>query len=97
MQENDYLNEIKNLIINNEINKRVKEYSVNKSDLETKYKIGKMLSDAGKHYGEGVIKKYSIKLTQEFGKGYSERSLKYMRKFYEFQKGHALHAFLSLD
>ena len=42
---------IKGLLIDNEINKRVKEYSINKSDLETKYKIGKELSEAGKHYG----------------------------------------------
>ena len=75
---------IKGLLIDNEINKRVKEYSINKSDLETKYKIGKELSEAGKHYSEGIIKKYSIKLTNEFGKGYSVRSLKYMRAFYFF-------------
>ena len=95
MSENEYYNEIKNLIIDNEINRKVKEYTINKTDLETKYNIGKMLSEAGKHYGEGIIKKYSIKLTNEFGKGYSERSLKYMRKFYDFQKGQALPAFLT--
>ena len=86
---------IKGLLIDNEINKRVKEYSINKSDLETKYKIGKELSEAGKHYGEGIIKKYSIKLTNEFGKGYSVRSLKYMRAFYFFQKRQSVIADLS--
>ena len=95
MEEKEYYNEIKDLIINNEVNKRVKDYSINKSDLETKYSIGKLLSEAGRHYGEGVIKNYSIKLTKEFGKGYSERSLKYMRKYYVFQKGQPMVAELS--
>lgn len=42
-----------------------------------------MLSEAGKHYGEGIIKKYSDKLTLELGKRYTETRLKYMRQFYE--------------
>ena len=83
----NYYNNIKDLLINNEITKKVKEYSINKSDLETKYEVGKLLSEAGKHYGEGIIKKYSVKLTQELGKGYSERNLKRMRSFYQYQKG----------
>ena len=41
-----------------------------------------MLSEAGKHYGEGIIKDYSIKLTLELGKGYTFTSLTRMRKFY---------------
>ncbi len=45
---NNY-NEIKNELINNEINKRVKNYLINKSDLNTYYNVGKMLSEAGKH------------------------------------------------
>ena len=80
----NYYNEIKEQIINNEITKKVKDYSKNKSDLNTYYSIGKLLAEAGKHYGDGIIKEYSIKLTLEFGKGYSTRSLKYMRRFYKF-------------
>ena len=91
----NYYKEIKNEIINNEINKKVKDYSKNKSDLESKYRIGKLLAEAGKHYGEGIIKDYSKKLTIEFGDGYSTRSLKYMRKFYLFQKGQQVAAQLS--
>lgn len=79
----NYYNEIKNELINNEIYKKVKDYSKNRSDLKTYYKVGKLLSDAGKHYGEGIIKKYSKKLTKELGKGYTETRLKYMRQFYE--------------
>ena len=66
-----YYNEIKNQIINNEITKRVKDDSKNKSDLDTYYNVGKLLSKAGKHYGEGIIKEYSNKLTKELGKGYT--------------------------
>ncbi len=71
----NYYNEIKEQILNNEITKRVKDYSKNKSDLTTYYNVGKLLSEAGKHYGEGIIKEYSEKLTKEFGKGYSTKTL----------------------
>ena len=81
-----FLKRFKKELINNEITKRVKDYSKNKSDLNTYYNVGKLLSEAGKHYGEGIIKEYSKRLTNELGKGYSERNLKYMRKFYIFQK-----------
>ena len=79
----NYYNEIKEQIINNEITKKVKDYSKNRSDLETYYNVGKLLVEAGKHYGEGIIKEYSIRLTNEFGKGYSPTRLKYIRRFYE--------------
>ena len=78
----NYYNEIKEELINNEITKRVKDYSKNKSDLETYYKVGKLLSEAGKHYGEGIIREYSIKLTNELGKGYTQSRLRYFRRFY---------------
>ena len=78
----NYYNEIKNEIINNEITKRVKDYSKNRSDLNTYYNVGKLLSEAGKHYGEGIIKKYSKRLTEELGKGYTFTSLTRMKKFY---------------
>ena len=80
----NYYNEIKKQIINNEITKKVKDYSKNKSDLNTYYNIGKLLADAGKCYGESIIKKYSKKLTQELGKNYSIRVLYKMIKFYNF-------------
>ena len=78
----NYYNEIKQELINNEITKRVKDYSKNRSNLNTYYNVGKMLSEAGKHYGEGIIKKYSKRLTIELGKGYTFTSLTKMRKFY---------------
>ncbi len=78
----NYYSEIKNELINNEITKKVKDYSKNKSDLTTYYNVGKLLSAAGKHYGEGIIKEYSRRLTNELNKKYNERTLRRMRQFY---------------
>ncbi len=86
----NYYKEIKNELINNEITKRVKNYSKNKSDLTTYYNVGKLLSEAGKHYGEGIIKEYSRKLTSELGRGYTATNLKLMRQFFIFSKSHTL-------
>ena len=80
----NYYEEIKTELINNEITKKVKDYSKNRSDLNTYYNVGKLLSEAGKHYGEGIIKEYSKRLTNELGKGYSISNLKNMRNFYVF-------------
>ena len=97
----NYYNEIKNELINNEINRKVKEYSINKSDLNTYYNVGKLIIEAQggesrAKYGNQLIKEYSKKLSEELGSGYSERSLKDMRKFFLFiKKGHAVHAQLS--
>ena len=80
----NYYNEIKNQLINNEVTKRVKDYSKNKSDLTTYYNVGKMLAEAGKHYGEGIIKEYSKKLSIELNSNYSCRTLYKMIKFYNY-------------
>ena len=82
----NYYNEIRNELINNEINKKVKNYSINKSDLNSYYNVGKILSEAGNHYGEGIIKEYSKRLTNDLGKGYSKRNLWLMLKFYELKE-----------
>ena len=86
----NYYNDIKNELLNNEINRKVKTYSINKSDLSTYYNVGKMLSEAGKHYGEGIIKEYSKKLTIDLNKKYSTTTLKYIRQFYYFSKSHSV-------
>ena len=78
----DYYKEIKKELVDNEIYKKVKDYSKNKYELEKYYNVGKLLFDAGKHYGEGIIKEYSRKLTKELGKGYTFTSLTRMRKFF---------------
>ena len=43
-----------------------------------------MLSEAGRHYGEGIIKEYSKKLKNELGKNYSVRLLYRILKYYNF-------------
>ena len=91
----NYYNEIKIELINNETTKKVKNYSINRSDLTTYYNVGKLLAEAGKHYGEGIIKEYSEKLTADLNKKYSYRSLNYMMKFYELQKMQSVTANLS--
>lgn len=78
----NYYEDIKKELINNEINRKVKTHSINKSDLTTYYNVGKTLSEAGKCYGESIIKEYSKKLTNELGKGYGVTSLKRFRQFY---------------
>ena len=78
----NYYDEIKNELVNNEIYKRVKDYSKNKHDLSTYYNVGKLLSEAGKSYGDGIIKEYSKRLTNELGKKYSYTYLTRMRQFY---------------
>ena len=80
----NYYNEIKTEILNNEITKKVKDYSKNKSDLTTYYNVGKLLSEAGKHYGEGIIKEYSEKLENDINLKYTERTLRRIRQFYLF-------------
>ena len=77
----NYYNEIKNELINNEINRKVKNYSINKRDLNTYYNVGKLLLEAGKNYGERVIKEYSIKLTSDLNIRYDVSSLNKMRNF----------------
>ena len=93
----NYYKEIKQELINNEITKRVKDYSKNRSDLNTYYNVGKLLSEAGKHYGQGIIKEYSNKLTLELGKKYSARYLFDMKKLYLFSKVHPLDAQLTVS
>ena len=78
----NYYYEIKNKLIDNEINRKVKNYSINRSDLSTYYNVGKLLSEAGKNYGEGIIKEYSKRLTKDLNKKYDISTLNKMKKFY---------------
>ena len=78
----DYYKQIKNELINNEVNRKVKNYSINRSDLETYYNVGKTLSEVGKHYGENVIGSYADRLKIELNKKYNERTLRRYRQFY---------------
>ena len=83
----NYYKEIKNELINNEVYKRVKDYSKNKNELSTYYNVGKLLIEAQggedkAKYGNALIKEYSEKLTNEIGRGYTFSALSRMRQFY---------------
>ena len=83
----DYYNEIRNELIQNEVNKRVKDYSKNKYELERYYNVGKLLVEAQwgeerAQYGDSLIKKYSKKLYLEVGKKYNYKTLLKIRRFY---------------
>lgn len=62
----------------------------------TNFEIGRRIVEheqKGKHrakYGKTVLKDLSLRLSKEFGKGFSERNLEYMRKFYLLYKNRAI-------
>ena len=78
----NYYNEIKNKLIDNEIYEKVKDYSKERNRVITYFEIGKLLSEAGRKYGESIIEKYSQQLILEVGKKYNKRTLFRMRQFY---------------
>lgn len=83
---NEYYNEIKNRIIDNEIYSKVKDYTKERNRVITYFEIGKILSEAGSKYGDKVIETYSKKLIVEVGKQYNKRTLYRMKKFYNMFK-----------
>ena len=83
----NYYNEIKNKLIDNEVYKRVKDYSKNRNDLNTYYEVGKLLIEAqgGENrakYGDNLIKEYSKRLFNDIGRKYNITALKRIRQFY---------------
>ena len=83
----NYYNEIKEQLINNEVYKKVKDYSKNRNELETYYNVGKLIieaqgGEARAKYGDNLIKEYSKKLTIELGKKFNLTLLKNIRQFY---------------
>lgn len=81
---NNIFHNIKTLIINS----KNKVYTtVNTEMLNLYWNIGKVImeiqqGDERASYGEAVLEKLSQRLTDEFGKGFSSRNLRTMRKFY---------------
>lgn len=82
----NYYNEIKNRLIDNEIYCKVKDYSKERYKVRTYLEIGNLLVKAGNKYGEGIIKEYSKKLTEECGKKYTTSLLYKIKKFYNISK-----------
>ena len=79
----NYYNDIKTLLINNEIYNKVKDYSKERNRVITYFEIGRLLNEAGKHYGVDIIGEYSNKLVLEVNKKYNKRTLFRMRQFYK--------------
>ena len=87
MKEQQYYEEIEHLIKRNEVSKRVRKLEENYSLVETYWHIGKIIVEAQggstrAKYGNELIKKWSIKLTELYGKGYDASNLKRFRQFY---------------
>ena len=82
----NYYKELRKELINREFSRKARDYANNRTDLNTYYRVGKILTEAGKHYGDGIIKDYSIKLTSELGKGYTFTALTRMKKFFILQE-----------
>lgn len=83
----DYYKKIKNVIENKEINEGVRRLQSNKDTLNTYYEIGKLLVEAQggetrAKYGNELIKNWSKRLVEQYGKGYNYTNLTRMRKFY---------------
>ena len=79
---NNYYDSIKELIIEDELYFKVKDYSKERHRVSTYYKIGKILNEAGGKYGDKIIEEYSNKLVLEVGKRYNRRTLYRMKQFY---------------
>ena len=80
--KDNYLENIRTEIINGNAKVIAKNYQINNVKLTMNYNIGRELVEAGKHYGEGIVKKYASILTKEFGSGYKEKDLYKMQQFY---------------
>ena len=99
-EEKNY-QEIKQELVQSVIDKKIDIYFTNKNELTHYYNVGKMIEvdaqggDEKAKYGDSLIKKISDKLNKDGINRFSTRSLKYMRRFYIFQKGQVVPAQLS--
>ena len=78
----NYYDEIKEKLLKNEIYAKVKDYSKERNKVLTYFEVGKLLSEAGKEYGNDIIGSYADKLVNEVGKKYNCRTLRRIRQFY---------------
>ena len=87
MKEEKYFEEIEHLIKRNEVNKRVRKKEEENDTVTTYWNVGRLIVEAQggskrAKYGNELIKKWSIKLTKAYGKGYDYTNLSRFRKFY---------------
>ena len=82
----NYYDEIKEKLLKNEVYTKVKDYSKERNKVLTYFEVGKLLSEAGKEYGNDIIGSYAEKLAIEVGKKYNVRTLRRIRQFYNVFK-----------
>lgn len=63
--------------------------TANTAMVQTYWQIGRIIVEHEQggseraEYGQGILKELAKRLTNEFGKGFDERNLRYMRSFYQ--------------
>lgn len=87
MKEDEYYNEISNIIETIEVNSRVRKLQDNSEKLQAYWNIGRLIVEAQQgetraRYGENLIKKWSEDLMLKYGNNYSKRSLMFYRKLF---------------
>ena len=91
--DNEFYKNIKEVL--EEARKRVYR-NIQSEMVQAYWQIGKMIvekqgGESRAKYGDGIIKELSIQLTKDFGKGFTQANLRYMRQFYlVFQNHHTL-------
>lgn len=89
--ENELLQHISELI---RLGRQSVERQINMAMTYTYFEIGRYIVEHEQNaknraeYAQATVEKLAKKLTEEFGKGFSERNLQYARKFYSTYKGH---------
>jgi len=79
------LSQIREIILNA---RKTIARGIDKLQVLTNFEIGRRIVEheqkgtARAAYGKEILKELSIRLTEEFGRGYSRSNLEYMRKFY---------------
>ena len=74
--------QIENIVLNYEIYQNVKDYSKAKEKIKTYLEVGELLKNVDTKYGKNVIKDYSKRLTNKFGKKYTVSLLYKIKQFY---------------
>ena len=76
--------------------------AVNFAMVQAYWEIGRIIVEEEQkgaeraEYGKALVKEFSVRLTRDYGKGFNESNLKYMRQFYlTFPNSHALRDELS--
>lgn len=82
----NYYNKIKTKLINNELFKYVKDYSINQNELKTIFDIGELLTKKKQENAKifnSIISKYANNLSYELSKKITYEELVLMMKFYK--------------